>query len=82
MALVGLPSLFVLLEGMRDRFVHLNLGLAAVLVLTGVEMAAADLYHPPAWATLAAVAALIGAAVLASLHPRATVRPTLEEEPC
>jgi tellurite resistance protein TerC len=82
MALVGLPSLFVLLEGMRDRFVHLNLGLAAVLVLTGVEMAAADLYHPPAWATLAAVAALIGAAVLASPHPRATVTPTLEEEPC
>jgi hypothetical protein len=45
-------------------------------------MAAADLYHPPAWATLAAVAALIGAAVLASPHPRATVTPTLEEEPC
>ena len=82
MALVGLPSLFVLLEGMRDRFVHLNLGLAAVLVLTGVEMATADLYHPPAWATLAAVAALIGSAVLASLRPGRAVTPTLEEEPC
>jgi tellurite resistance protein TerC len=84
MALVGLPSLFVLLEGMRDRFAHLNLGLAAVLVLTGAEMAAADLYHPPAWATLAAVTALIGASVLSS--PRAPGRPrtptTLEEEPC
>src|SRR5204862_141402 len=54
MALVGLPSLFVLLEGMRDRFVHLNLGLAAVLVLTGIEMATAELYHPPAAATLTA----------------------------
>src|SRR5207237_5806562 len=69
MALVGLPSLFVLLEGMRDRFVHLNLGLAAVLVLTGAEMAATDLYHPPAWATLAAVTAILGASVLASLRP-------------
>ena len=83
MALVGLPSLFVLLEGMRDRFTHLNLGLAAVLVLTGVEMAAADLYHPPAWATLAAVTALIGAAVAASLRrPRRAHPSILEEEPC
>ncbi|HEY3766953.1 MAG TPA: TerC/Alx family metal homeostasis membrane protein [Gaiellales bacterium] len=86
MALVGLPSLFVLLEGLRHRFVHLNVGLAAVLVLTGVEMAAADLYHPPAWATLLAVAGLIGAAVAASLRssrgPRPTPSPHLEEEPC
>jgi tellurite resistance protein TerC len=83
MALVGLPSLFVLLEGMRDRFTYLNLGLAAVLVLTGVEMAAADVYHPPAWATLAAVTVLIGAAVGASLRrPRRAHPSILEEEPC
>jgi tellurite resistance protein TerC len=69
MALVGLPSLFVLLEGMRDRFVHLNLGLAAVLVLTGIEMATAELYHPPAAATLIAVVVLIGVSVLASPRP-------------
>ena len=55
MALVGLPSLFVLLEGMRDRFVHLNLGLAAVLVLTGVEMATAEPLPPAGRATLSAV---------------------------
>ena len=72
MALVGLPSLYVLLEGMRDRFAHLNLGLAAVLVLTGIEMALAGVYHPPAWATLAAVLGLIGASVLASLRPGAS----------
>jgi len=75
MALVGLPSLYVLLEGMRDRFVHLNLGLAAVLVLTGIEMALAGVYHPPAWATLAAVIALIGASVLASLRAAGPHRP-------
>jgi tellurite resistance protein TerC len=69
MALVGLPSLFVLLEGMRDRFVHLNLGLAAVLVLTGIEMATAELYHPPAAVTLVAVVVLIGASVVASPRP-------------
>jgi predicted tellurium resistance membrane protein TerC len=54
---------------MRDRFVHLNLGLAAVLVLTGIEMATAELYHPPAAATLIAVVVLIGASVLASPRP-------------
>jgi tellurite resistance protein TerC len=80
MALLGLPSLFVLLEGMRDRFAHLDLGLAAVLVLTGVQMAAADVYHPPAWVTLVAVAAVLGAAVLASLRRPHT--PNLREEPC
>jgi tellurite resistance protein TerC len=77
MALVGLPSLYVLLEGMRDRFVHLNLGLAAVLVLTGIEMATAELYHPPAAATLIAVVVLIGASVLASPRPpRAPAAPS------
>jgi len=77
MALLGMHSLFVLLEGLRDRFVHLDLGLAAVLVLTGVQMAAADLYHPPVWATLMAIAAVLGIAALASLW-----HPTLREEPC
>jgi predicted tellurium resistance membrane protein TerC len=81
MALVGLPSLYVLLEGMRDRFVHLNLGLAAVLVLTGIEMATAELYHPPAWATLAAVAVLIGASVLASLRCTGGSAPPARELP-
>lgn len=77
MALLGMRSLFVLLAGLRDRFVHLDLGLAAVLVLTGVQMAAVDLYHPPVWVTLMAIAAVLGAAVLASLR-----HPTLKEEPC
>jgi tellurite resistance protein TerC len=77
MALLGLQALFILLEGLRDRFVHLDLGLAAVLVLTGVQMAATDIYHPPVWATLLAIAGLLGTAALASLR-----HPTLREEPC
>jgi len=77
MALLGLPSLFVLVEGLRERLVHLDLGLAGVLVLTGVQMGAADLYHPPVWATLLAIVGVLGAAALASLR-----HPTLKEEPC
>jgi tellurite resistance protein TerC len=77
MALLGLPSLFVLVEDLRHRLVHLDLGLAGVLVLTGLQMAAADLYHPPVWATLLAIAGVLGAAALASIR-----HPTLKEEPC
>jgi tellurite resistance protein TerC len=77
MALLGLPSLFMLVEGLRERLVHLDLGLAGVLVLTGAQMAAADLYHPPVWATLLAIVLVLGIAALASLR-----HPTLKEEPC
>ena len=77
MALLGLPALFVLVEDLRHRLVHLDLGLAGVLVLTGVQMAAADLYHPPVWATLLAIVGVLGASALASLR-----HPTLKEEPC
>jgi tellurite resistance protein TerC len=77
MALLGLPSLFMLVEGLRERLVHLDLGLAGVLVLTGAQMAAADLYHPPVWATLLAIVSVLGIAALASLR-----HPTLREEPC
>jgi tellurite resistance protein TerC len=77
MALLGLPALFVLVEDLRHRLVHLDLGLAGVLVLTGVQMAAADLYHPPVWATLLAIVSVLGIAALASLR-----HPTLKETPC
>ena len=77
LALLGMHSLFVLLEGLRDQFVDLDLALATVLVLTGVQMAAADLYHPPVWATLLAIVTVLGTAALASLR-----HPTIREEPC
>jgi predicted tellurium resistance membrane protein TerC len=67
----------MLVEGLRERLVHLDLGLAGVLVLTGVQMAAADIYHPPVWATLLAIVSVLAIAALASLR-----HPTLREEPC
>jgi tellurite resistance protein TerC len=76
MALLGLPSLFMLVEGLRERLVDLDLGLAGVLVLTGAQMAA-DIYHPPVWATLLAIVSVLGIAAIASLR-----HPTLREEPC
>jgi len=67
LALVGLRSMYELLAGMVGRFRYLNLGLGAVLVLVGAKMALAGVVHPPAWLTLAAVAAIVAAAIAASL---------------
>ena len=66
-ALLGLRALYFLLAGMMDRFRHLKIGLAAVLVFVGVKMLVSDVYEPPIWASLTVIAATIGAAVAASL---------------
>jgi len=67
-ALVGLRQLYVVLEAMRSRFEYLHLGLGAVLVVVGAEMALADVYHLPAWASLIVVVGILAAAVTASLR--------------
>jgi TerC family integral membrane protein len=66
-AILGLRAMYFLLAGMIDRFVHLNAGLAAVLVFVGAKMLATDVYHLPIWASLAVIAALIGGSVVTSL---------------
>ncbi len=66
-AILGLRSLFFLLAGMVDKFVYLKHGLAAVLVFVGVKMAAVDLVKVPSVISLAVIAAILGAAIAASL---------------
>ena len=66
-AILGLRAMYFLLAGMMDRFVHLNAGLAAVLVFVGVKMLATDAYHMPIWASLVVITALIGGSVVTSL---------------
>lgn len=76
-AILGLRALYFLLAGMMDRFRHLKIGLAAVLVFVGVKMLVSDLVEPPIWASLLVIAATIGASVAASLHgPWADKDPT------
>ncbi|HYX84678.1 MAG TPA: TerC/Alx family metal homeostasis membrane protein [Gaiellales bacterium] len=67
LALVGLRSLYHLVAGMTRRFAYLDLGLAAILVLVGVKMAASELYEPPVWAALAAILALIATTIVLSV---------------
>ena len=69
-AILGLRALYFLLAGVVDRFHMLKYGLGLVLVFVGVKMAWLNDWYggkfPVAW-SLAIIAGLIGAAVLASL---------------
>ena len=59
-------ALYFLLAGM-SRFIHLKVGLAAVLVFVGAKLLASDIYHVPIWLSLAVIATLIGGSVVTSL---------------
>jgi tellurite resistance protein TerC len=66
-AILGLRALYFLLADVADRFHLLRYGLAMVLIFIGIKMLIAPWYHVPVPASLLAVAALIGASVVASL---------------
>jgi tellurite resistance protein TerC len=66
-AILGLRSLYFLLAGVIQRFVHLKVGLAVVLVFVGAKMLLGDVYALPVAASLGVIAAILGAAVVASL---------------
>jgi tellurite resistance protein TerC len=66
-AILGLRSMFFLLSGLVDRFRYLKVGLASVLVFVGAKMMVVDVFHVPPAASLAVIAALLGASVAASL---------------
>ena len=65
-SLLGLASLYFLLEGMRDRFRHLNKGLAVVLVFIGVKMLITDVWHVPTELSLAVILVALTASIVAS----------------
>ena len=66
-AILGLRALYFLLADVADRFHLLKYGLAMVLTFIGAKMLIAPWYHVPVAASLAIVAVLIGASVIASL---------------
>lgn len=66
-AIMGLRALYFLLADVADRFHLLKYGLAMVLTFIGAKMLVAPWYHVPVAASLAIVAVLIGASVIASL---------------
>lgn len=66
-AILGLRSLYFLLAGSVRRFVYLKYGLAAILVLVGIKMLIADLYHVPIALSLGLIALILAVAIGASL---------------
>jgi tellurite resistance protein TerC len=66
-AILGLRSLYFLLGGLLERFRHLKVGLAAVLVFVGAKMTLVDVVHVPPALSLVAVLLILGGALAASL---------------
>lgn len=65
-ALMGLRSLFFVLEGLVDRFPYLSYGLAIVLAFVGAKMLVKDFWHPPIWLSLAVIVVVLGTSIIYS----------------
>lgn len=65
-ALLGLRSLFFVLEALIGRLAYLKPALAAVLAFVGAKMVAERWLHIPLWLSLLLIASLLGGAVGAS----------------
>ncbi len=69
-AIISLRSMYFAVSSLMKAFRFLNRGLALVLVLVGLKMLAADHFRIPTHVTLAGVAGVLVAAMLASvLYP-------------
>jgi tellurite resistance protein TerC len=81
-AILGLRSLYFLLSGVIERFHYLKLGLAVVLVFVGGKMIATKWVDIHIAVSLGVIAAILGAAVVASLlYPKeATERCPVEPD--
>jgi tellurite resistance protein TerC len=66
-ALMGLRSLYFVLEGMVERFEFLSYGLAVVLAFVGVKMLVKDVWHPAAWMSLTFIAVVLAGSIAISL---------------
>jgi len=74
-SLLGMVSLFFLLEGLMARFRYLHVGLAAILGWVAAKLLLVDVWHPPVALTLVVIAgALAGAAALSVLAERRGAR--------
>jgi len=66
-AIMGLRSLYFVLAGAMSKFKYLKLALAVLLILIGGKMIAHDFYQMSHAISLALIAGIIGAGVLASV---------------
>jgi tellurite resistance protein TerC len=79
-AILGLRALYFVLADLAGRFHLLSYGLAVVLMFVGTKMLLVDVWKIPVAWSLATVAAILAASVVASLlaRPAAPARRALE----
>jgi len=70
-AILGLRSMFFLLQGVMERFVYLHMGLAIVLIFVGLKMVLADVFHISIGVSLGVVAIVLLSSILLSLRKTA-----------
>ncbi|HKG39664.1 MAG TPA: TerC/Alx family metal homeostasis membrane protein [Conexibacter sp.] len=74
-SLLGMVSLYFLLDGALDRFRYLNVGLAAILAFVAAKLLLVDVWHPSiALSLVVIVAALVVAALASVIVERRDVR--------
>lgn len=72
-AILGLRSLYFLLNGMQDRFRYLNIGLGVILAYVGLKMLASffaeDWFHDhvPTWSSLVVILGILTVTIVTSL---------------
>jgi tellurite resistance protein TerC len=66
-SLLGMVSLYFLLDGMLDRFRYLNVGLAAILAFVAAKLLLVDVWHPPIALSLGVILLALAVAALASV---------------
>jgi tellurite resistance protein TerC len=66
-SLLGMVSLYFLLDGALDRFRYLSVGLAAILAFVAAKLLLVDVWHPSIGFSLLVVVLALAAAALASL---------------
>lgn len=66
-AVLGLRSLFFLLQGAANKFDYLQQGIATVLLFIGLKMLVEKWFHTPLWLSLMVIVVCIGGSILYSI---------------
>ena len=67
-AVLGLRSLFFLLQGAADKFDYLQQGIATVLLFIGAKMLLEHWVHIPVWVSLLVIVVCIGGSIIYSIY--------------
>jgi tellurite resistance protein TerC len=67
LALVGLRSMYFLLANARERFVYLDVALAAILIFIGAKFVLTEVVHISVGVSLLVIVTVMGTAIVASL---------------